>query len=215
MIVRVFFKEELIMIKFIEKVIKKPTYFSTMVNFSILAEDFKKYDEEREDLIKKSRDVLKLSKQLIYALHRDELEEAALMLKKIEEAKKELEIIAEHNPKMLYEGSYKIAMQEYAEAALYYNFVKDGTLVDLDVLPEHFILGLADLPGELVRRAVYLAGKGKTEEVAKIRDEVDSIYGELLKFDFRGNEIRRKVDGIKYDLRKLEDLVLDLKLKGR
>ena len=41
------------------------------------------------------------------------------------------------------------------------------------------------------------------------------IYGELLKFDFRDNEIRRKVDAVKYELRKLEDLVLDLKFKGR
>ena len=41
------------------------------------------------------------------------------------------------------------------------------------------------------------------------------MYGELLKFDFRDNEVRRKFDAVKYDLRKLEDLVLDLKLKGR
>jgi len=60
-----------------------------------------------------------------------------------------------------------------------------------------------------------LAGKGKGDEVVKIKDQVDLIYGELLKFDFRDNEIRRKVDAVKYDLRKLEDLVLDLKLKGR
>ena len=88
-------------------------------------------------------------------------------------------------------------------------------MIDCDVLPEHFILGLADLPGELVRKAVFLAGKGDVGAVLKIKDEVDSIYGELLKFDFRDNEIRRKVDAVKYDLRKLEDLVLDLKLKGK
>ena len=62
---------------------------------------------------------------------------------------------------------------------------------------------------------MFLAGKGEVEKVIKIKDEVDTIYGELLKFDFRDNEVRRKFDSIKYDLRKLEDLVLDLKLKGR
>ena len=105
--------------------------------------------------------------------------------------------------------------QEYVEAILYFNFVKTGKLVELKVSPEHYILGLADLPGELVRKAVFLAGKGETDKVIKIKDEVDNVYGELLKFDFRDNEIRRKVDSIKYDLRKLEDLVLDLKLKKR
>ena len=186
-----------------------------MVNFTNLQKEFSDYDSERENLIKKSRDVLKLSKLLIYAVHRDEMENAAKLLKEIEKEKKVLDKIATHSNKMLFEGSYKIALQEYAEAVLYYSFVTSGKLVELEVTAEHYVLGLADLPGELVRRAVFLAGKGKVEEVERIRNAVDTVYGELLKFDFRDNEIRRKVDAVKYDLRKLEDLMLDLKLKGR
>ena len=185
-----------------------------MINFQKLRKQIKDYDTERERLIKQSRVVLKLSKQVIYAVHRDEISNAGKLVKSIEAEKKKLDIIAKHSHKMPYEGSYKVAIQEYVEALLYYNFVKNGKLVDLKVLPEHFVLGLADLPGEMVRKAVFLAGKGQVDKVIKIKNVVDKIYGELLKFDFRDNEIRRKVDGIKYDLRKLEDLVLDLKLKG-
>lgn len=184
-----------------------------MVNFAKLQKHIQDYDTERENLIKKSRDVLKLSKQLIYAIHRDELKEAAALLQKMEKEKKELDAIAQKNYRLECEGSYKIAVQEYVEAVLYYHFVKSGTLMDIDVAPEYFVLGLADLPGELVRKAVFLAGKGDVEAVVRIRDEVDQIYGELLKFDFRDNETRRKVDGVKYELWKLEDLVLELKLK--
>ena len=186
-----------------------------MINFTKLRKEVHAYDAEREKLIKKSRDVLKLSKQIIYAVHRDEISEAARLIKQIEKEKEKLDAIARHNRKMACEGSYKVAIQEYVEALLYYNFVKSGKLVDLSVATEHFVLGLADLPGELVRKAVFLAGKGKVAKVIKIKEEVDMIYGELLKFDFRNNDIRRKVDSVKYDLRKLEDLVLDLKLKGR
>ncbi|MEK6899648.1 MAG: hypothetical protein AABX05_00850 [Nanoarchaeota archaeon] len=186
-----------------------------MVNFNKLRKDIQDYDTERENLIKKSRDVLKLSKQIIYAVHRDDLDEAVKLIKQIEVEKKKLDDIARHSKKMGSEGSYKVAIQEYAEALLYYHFVKDGKLVELSVDTEHFILGLTDLPGELVRKAVFLAGKGEVAGVIKIKDVVDTIYGELLKFDFRDNEVRRKFDAIKYDLRKLEDLVLDLKLKGR
>ena len=186
-----------------------------MINFAKLRKEIQDYDEEREHLIKKSRDVLKLSKQIIYAVHRDEIEAATELVKQIEVQKHELEKIATHSKKMIYEGSFKIAIQEYVEAILYYEFVKNGKFPDLKAIPEQFILGLADLPGELTRRAVFLAGKGQTDKVVKIRDVVDSIYGELLKFDFRDNEIRRKVDAVKYELRKMEDLVLDLKLKGR
>ena len=186
-----------------------------MVNFTKMQKDIQDYDSAREKLIKQSRVVLKLSKQVIYAVHRDEIKEAGALLKQIESEKKALDKLASYNPKMSCEGSYKVAIQEYVEAALYYNFVKSGKLVELNVATEHFVLGLADLPGELVRKAVFLAGKGEVDKVGKIKDEVDSIYGELLKFDFRSNDIRRKVDAVKYDLRKLEDLVLDLKLKGR
>lgn len=186
-----------------------------MVNFAKLQKAIQTYDSERERLIKQSRVVLKLSKLLIYSVHRGELKESVKISKEIESERKKLEAIAKHDPKMAYEGSYKVAIQEYVEAVLYYQFIKTGKLVDLKVLPVHYVLGLADLPGELVRKAVFLAGKGKVTEVIKIKEEVDYIYGELLRFDFRDNEVRRKVDAVKYDLRKLEDLVLDLKLKGR
>lgn len=186
--------------------------------FEKLNQEVQAYDTEREKLIKKSRDVLKLSKQLIYAVHRDELKTAEKLVQEIEKEKKQLEEIARHSGAMLFEGSYRVAMQEYAEALLYYGFIKEGKLWEINKLKitaEHYLLGLCDLTGELVRKAVFLAGKGKIEEVIKIKDLVDSLYGELLKFDFRENEIRRKFDSLKYDLRKLEDLVLDLKLKGR
>src|SRR3989338_4613350 len=154
-----------------------------MINFTKLQKELHDYDSEREKLIKKSRDVLKLSKLIIYAVHRDELENAAKLIKEIELERKELEKIATHDAKMAYEGSFKIAIQEYVEAILYYEFVKNGKIVDLEALPENFILGLCDLPGELNRRAVFLAGKGEVEKVVQIKDEVDKIYGELLKFD--------------------------------
>ncbi len=186
-----------------------------MVDYAKLRKEIQDYDGERENLIKKSRDVLKLSKQLIYAVHRDELPEAAKLLKLIEAEKKKLEDIAKHSLKMAWEGSYRIALQEYAEAVLFFNFVKEGKIISLNVPADLYMLGLADLTGELVRKAVFLAGKGEVEKVVKIKEEIDSIYGEMLKFDFRDNEARRKMDSVKYDLRKLEDLVLDLKLKGR
>jgi translin len=186
-----------------------------MINFTKIQKQIHDYDSERERLIKQSRVVLKLSKQVIYAVHRDEISSAAKLLKSMDKEKQALETIAKYNHRMLSEGSYKIAIQEYVEAVLYFNFVKTGKLSNLSVQPGHFVLGLADLPGELVRKAVFLAGKGEVDKVIKIKDEVDNIYGQLLKFDFRDNEIRRKVDAVKYDLRKLEDLVLDLKLKSK
>lgn len=176
------------------------------------------YDSQRELLIKKSRDVLKLSKQIIYAVHRSELKQAESLIKEIEKELSALNKITQHSTFLLSEGSYKIAVQEYVEALLYFHVVKDKTLsthTQLKVKSNHYLLGLCDLTGEIVRKAVYLAGKDRYAEVIQYKDLVDQIYGELLKFDFREPELRRKFDSIKYDLKKLEDLVLDLKLKGK
>ncbi len=176
------------------------------------------YDSKRELLIKKSRDVLKLSKQIIYAVHRDELKQAEHLIAEIKKEKTALQKLAGNDEFLLTEGSYKVALQEYAEALLYFSVIHSKRLAtkkDLAIPTFYYVLGLCDLSGELVRKAVYLAGKDRYAEVIEIKNLVDSIYGELLAFDFRDNEIRRKFDSVKYDLRKLEDLVLDLKLKHR
>jgi len=190
----------------------------TKADFNAMRKEILDYDEQRELLIKKSRDVLKLSKQIIYAIHRDEIKEAEKLIQQIKTEKSSLEKFAKHSTLMESEGSYKVALQEYAEALLYHSVVKNKVLAtrkDLGLGSIYYILGLCDLTGELVRKAVYLAGKGSVKEVLLIKDLVDTLYGELLAFDFRDNEVRRKFDAMKYDLKKLEDLVLELKLKGK
>jgi predicted translin family RNA/ssDNA-binding protein len=187
-------------------------------DFKNMQKELAAYDSQRELLIKKSRDVLKLSKQVIYAVHRGELGQAASLIKSIEKELSALNKITTHSTFLLSEGSYKIAVQEYVEAILYFHVVKNKKLpthTQLNVKSNHYLLGLCDLTGEIVRKAVYLAGKDHFKDVIKFKDLVDQIYGELLKFDFREQELRRKFDSIKYDLKKLEDLVLDLKLKGK
>jgi translin len=176
------------------------------------------FDSQREDLIKKSRDLLKLSKQIIYSVHRDDLKQAEKFAEQINAKFNEINGIAAKNSKLGEVGAYKVAVGEYVEAVLYYEFVKNKKIPaskELKVSVFNYLLGLCDLTGELVRKAIFLAGKDKSKEVLVIKDLVDEIYGELLKFDVRENELRKKLDSVKYDLKKLEDLVLDLKLKGK
>ncbi len=172
----------------------------------------------RELVIKKSRDILKLSKQIIYSVHRDDLKEAEGLVKKIEVEKKKVEKLVSYNSKLESQGAYKVAIGEYVEAMLYYSVIKNKRIPThhtLKVTTEQYMFGLIDLTGELGRKAVQYAGNGKFKKVVALKDLVSEIYGELLKFDFRESDMRRKFDSVKYDLKKLEDLVLDLKLKGK
>jgi predicted translin family RNA/ssDNA-binding protein len=81
--------------------------------------------------------------------------------------------------------------------------------------PENYLMGLCDLTGELVRKAINSSLKDNFKLAAKIREVMEELYTELSKFDFKNGELRRKYDGIKYELRKLDELVFELKMKGK
>jgi len=180
-------------------------------------DNLEKYEETRDKVIKQSRDVVKLSKRIIYSIHRDEAKEAEKFKKQIESALKKLNVLAKKYPSLLYSGSMRIAEQEYVEAVCLLELMKTGKLVkpSIKVEDDSYLLGLFDLTGELVRKAINKSIKGKHDDAVKIRNFVSDLYNELMKFDFRANELRRKFDSIKYNLKKLDDLVLELKLKGK
>jgi translin len=182
-----------------------------------ILKDFNEADSQRELLIKKSRDVLKLSKQLIYSLHREDLSSAKSLSSEIKKAFGELAAIAEKSPELRYSGSFKIGAQEYVEAMCYYGFVAESRLPahkELKVDSNSYLFGLCDLTGELVRKAINDSIKGRFDSALKIKEVVEEIYGELLQFDFRESELRKKFDSIKYDMKRLDDVALSIKLKG-
>lgn len=177
-----------------------------------------KFDNKREILIKKSRDVLKLSKQIIYSVHRSDIVKAGDLITEIKNKLHEMNKIVEENTKLIYSGTFKVTIQEYVEAICYYEFVKNKKIpshLELGVGGEYYILGLCDLVGELVRKAITHGIESNMDEAMAIKNLVEEIYGELLKFDFKSGELRRKFDSIRYDLNKLEDLIFQLKLKER
>jgi len=180
--------------------------------FSEIRKEFADFELQREDLIHKSRDMINLSKRIIYALHRSDVKDASSLVKEIEKSKKNL------STARLDTNINIVALQEYVEAICYYDFVKTGklsTLKSLKVDSESYLLGLCDLTGELVRKAVNEAIKGNFKQVLKIKDLVEELYNEFLKFNLRNSELRRKSDQIKWNLKKLEDVVFELKLKGK
>ena len=127
-------------------------------DFEKLIKEIASYDTQRELLIKKSRDVLKLSKQMIYALHRGT--KADTLVKQLQREKKELDKLTVHHKGMDFEGSYSEALQEFVEALCYYEYIKNNRIPgndELGVSAEDYLGGISDLTGELTRKAVILA----------------------------------------------------------
>ncbi len=177
-------------------------------DFSNMAKELQRADEVREQTIALSREIIRLSKKIIYSVHRDDL---AAARSGISEIRSKVRLLKEKGDAS--EGHFRTAMQEYVEAACLFSFAESKRLPtkgQLGVEAEHYLLGICDLSGELVRLAINSAVKGDADKAMFIKDFLNELYGELLNFDFRNGDLRRKFDGIKYDLQKLEDLAFEL-----
>ncbi len=180
--------------------------------FKKIVKELKDYERERESLIQLSRNIIQISKQIIYSVHRNDFVSASKLLTEIKNKIKKL-------PKENYEaGIINVARYEYVEAICFYEFVKNKrvpTKKSLAVDVDSYLLGLADLTGELVRKAVNASINKNFKDVLNIKDLIDEIYGEFLKFDLRNGELRKKYDSIKWNLKKVEDLVHENSFRRR
>ena len=169
---------------------------------------------KREELIAKARELIKQSKKAIYALQRGDSGEAASVLKRM---RQEVGKLSSYSKDASYAGTIKPAIQEYVEAAAFEEFVKTGKLVDrsmLGVSAEHYIAGLCDLSGEVVRKAINAAINDDEKTVITAKSLIERLYYGLRQLDLRNGDLRRKFDGLKYDLKKMEDVLLSMKMRG-
>jgi predicted translin family RNA/ssDNA-binding protein len=185
--------------------------------FAHMRQQLGSFDRLREQLIKLSRDALASSKKAIYSLHRNETATAKAQLASAKKVIAKLNAILRQDAHLATVGAYGEAVEEYVEAACYYSLMTRNilpTAQQLGVDVDSYLPGLCDLVGELVRKAINSAIKGDKKTALAIRDFVSQVYQELMLFDFRNTPTRRKFDSIKYGLEKLEDLALQLKMKG-
>lgn len=185
-------------------------------DFSDMVKEYQRYDLLREQAIQKSREILKLSKQVIYDVHRQDLKNAE---EKITQIRRYITALRKHFPETYQIEDISIfssALQEFTEAVCYFEFISNSkipTRKQLDVDTENYLMGLSDLTGEVARKAVIAATQKDSKTVGRIRDLVDEIYGQFLNFDFRNSELRKKADQIKWNLKKVEELFFELSMK--
>ena len=183
-------------------------------DFTKLRKDIHNMDSIREEVIHLSREAISLSKQVIYAAQRDDLKTAEQSLKNLKGRINKLRKF-----KIELDTSMKsVAMQEYVEAACFYDFVKNKripTSESLNVNAEEYLSGICDLTGELVRKAIYEVIHKNFTEAGRIKELVDDIYGEFLKLNLRNGDLRKKSDSIKWNLKKLEEVMYDISIKSR
>ena len=177
--------------------------------FKKIRDEMHRLDSKREEVIQLSRHIITLSKQVIYAAQRNDLKTASSAIKIIKSQVQKL-----RNTNINTDTNINsVAFQEYVEAVAFYEFVKNKripTTASMGVCADDYLSGFCDLTGELVRKAVYDVIHKRFDDAIRIKELVHDIYGEFLKFHLRNSELRKKSDSIKWNLKKLEEVMYDI-----
>lgn len=190
-----------------------------MINKNFLVKikkELETYQQERNQIINASRDILQSSKSAIFALHRGDTKEAAKSLANAEAVISRLNKSYNKNNRLRFEGSYKAGLEEYVEAKTFFQFSSGKTLDKLPIEsigPEEYINGITDLTGELVRQAVLQATKGNYKVLESYRSFTEEIVGFMLTLYLTGSS-RQKFDDAKRNLKRLEQIIYEVKLRG-
>ncbi len=146
------------------------------------------------------RRVTRLSKQAIFLVHKDNLEKAEETLGEAWEAFTKLDALSKNDPELSCMGDVDAAFQEYAEAHIFHKIVKEKRFVDweeIKVPVASYVLGLADVVGELRRRALDSLRKKDFKTAEKCLGTMENIYMELINLDeiqYLASGLRRKCD---------------------
>ena len=213
-------------------------------NFSSFQKELDCRYDKRERIVKLNRDITIASKRLIFQLHRssDDEEHLPKLLQdahsKVIETKGFLEKIA---MELVDDDPYKLAaaysggIQEYVEAVTFYNFIRDNTLLSYEdfckmylsddkeegskasILLTHldYILGVADLTGELMRLCVNCIGVGNHEKCKEICNFLREVHRQFLLISGRGlKDLKDKAKVLKQSLEKVEAACYAVHVRG-
>lgn len=165
---------------------------------------FDSKDSAREQALKLSREVIRLSGNAIRAIHRKEYNRANELLQDEKSLLDNLKSILENHKDIYYAGFVEDAQQEYAEAILLYSIITkenpfaslpDPEEIEVEYAP--YLKGLGDLVGELRRHILDLIRLDKVEEGENFLELMEDIFTILMHFDYPDaitHGLRRKVD---------------------
>lgn len=142
----------------------------------------------RERVFDLTRQAIRLCATTIKSIHRKEFDLAEQNISKIKESLGDVVSSLDSVPELLHSGMVNSAFQEYSEAALLMSLVKDGKYASPEELSvpffDAYVLGLADLIGELRRSALDAVCAENTEQAVTALDSMDEILANLVTLDY-------------------------------
>jgi translin len=142
-------------------------------------------DAARERAIISSRKLIRLSKSIISSVHQKN--KISGKVEKIKSEAKKLRNLLRTYPDIYHSGLVEVALQEVAEACLFFALMKNKRLPtprEINVTPEAYLLGLGDLIGELRRAFLDASREGDLTTAEKILSTMEEVFEILMRFSY-------------------------------
>ncbi|MFX1393243.1 MAG: hypothetical protein ACFFAH_06655, partial [Promethearchaeota archaeon] len=158
-----------------------------------------KLDKDREEILRVSRKIIRDCSIAIKSVHRKEFDVYKEQIDEIKVNLSELANLVNKNPGIFFKY-LKTPEQEYAEAVCFYSIVNHLPVPkpnELKINSVHYLLGLADVIGELRRYALDNIRNSQIEDLDKILEDMDEIYTSLFSLDYPSGitqDLRHKTD---------------------
>ncbi len=160
-----------------------------------LYEELRRYENIRDEVVQTSIKAARLSKAVVYSAIRRDFKSAEEALARLEQTSRELKKLISEWP-MFYNNAV-VGLQEYVEAAALLHLLRDGKIPsreELGVDVYVYLMGLADVAGELGRAATEGLLRRDVDIAKRLKEVVERLYLDLLALEPRDFELRKKVD---------------------
>ena len=149
--------------------------------------------------MKLSRNIVRDCSIAIKNIHRKEFDKYHEKINKIKINHKNLLNLVNKNPGLFFKY-LKTPEQEFTESIAFYSIINGKEIpspIELEINPLNFLLGLADVIGELRRYALDNIRNSRVEDLNSILENMDEIYTNLFTIDYPvgvTQDLRHKVD---------------------
>jgi len=175
-----------------------------MQKLESLAEEIRKTFETRtaarDNALAQARQLTRACSLAIRAAHRQEAEAMSAQLQEAARLADSLRQSLAAHPDLFYAGYTQDALKEFVEANVTCALIQNQPLqtpADLQVEPATYLNGLAEVVGELRRRALDILRHGYSPEAERLLTCMDDIYAVLVTMDYPDaitNGLRRQTD---------------------
>lgn len=191
-------------------------------DIAAMAAEMAAEQEMRDSINPKAAAATTSAMHAIHAFQCGELEEAERLLAAARSSVDAVLNEIEAGPRPWYtRGAPSVAscLERFGTAACLAHFFAHGDLAPRGTLPRlldtEYLIAVMGFCQELSPYAIGRATAGDAGSVLLCSVLVGSAFAKLQEFDFRNGPLRRKFDGVKYVVRKCEDLLYELSLSGK